>query len=565
MKYTLQLLAFCLFTGVGAYAQSVFLEGDDDQRNRMDRFLTLYGTTGDSMHTNTNQISYKQLAQTYDYMKKDAFNARLSNVDNYEISKFLSKVTEYELLASDPLGNIQTYNQWYGGYNNTDYLLEKTGNFHFVLQPVAQSYAYFSDKKEFFYTAAAGLSTRMTIGKRIGIHARATYHRDYLPGFYENFLSQYDAVPGVGAFNRISTGGKYINGSVEYINVDAHLSYDIFKDKLTATAGYGRMFIGDGIRSLILSDQTAPMPYLSFRTNIWKLQYSNLFFKAQSQSIDYGLPGAGENKYVSMHLLSANLFPWLNVGLFETTISSRTAGPDIGYFNPVIFYRSMERAYGSPDKMALGITGKIIIKKTAQLYGQFFLNEFASKEFFAGKGFIHNKWGAQGGLKYFNMFRVANLDLQLETNWIRPFAYQHRSNANFSTSNLPMAHPLGAGFREVIGQLSYRPTTRLSVVGKLMYVEQGLDSSNAVNNGSNILKDIRTHTNKYGVDMIHGIPSKTLVGQLTGSMELGRNFYLEAGVAYRKQATNLTAYNNSGVYGFLGFRFDIARRDLFIF
>ena len=177
---------------------------------------------------------------------------------------------------------------------------------------------------------------------------------------------------------------------------------------------------------------------------------------------------------------------------------------------------------------------KVIVEYTEEMHiedaynlEQFFLNEFVAKEFFANKGFIHNKWGAQAGAKYFNMFKVPNFDMQLETNWVRPFAYQHRSNANFSTSNLPLAHPLGAGFREFIGQISYRPTTKLSFSGRLMYIEQGLDSANNANMGSNILKDIRTHTNKYGVSMIHGTPSKTLIGQLTGSLELVKNFYVE--------------------------------------
>src|SRR5690606_18538096 len=132
--------------------------------------------------------------------------------------------------------------------------------------------------------------------------------------------------------------------------------------RVTMSAGYSKFFIGDGIRSLILSDFGAPMPFVSFRTNFWKLEYTNLFFKANSQTIDYGLEGYGENKYISLHYLSANLFPWLNIGLFETVVSSKTGGPEIGYFNPVIMYRALERSYGSPDKVALGITGKAVIK-----------------------------------------------------------------------------------------------------------------------------------------------------------------------------------------------------------
>ncbi len=50
--------------------------------------------------------------------------------------------------------------------------------------------------------------------------------------------------------------------------------------------------------------------------------------------------------------------------------------------NPVIFYRSVEQALGSPDNAFLGFDFKVKFAKHCQIYGQFLLDEFNfSKEF----------------------------------------------------------------------------------------------------------------------------------------------------------------------------------------
>ena len=55
------------------------------------------------------------------------------------------------------------------------------------------------------------------------------------------------------------------------------------------------------------------------------------------------------------------------------------------------------------------------------------------------------------GIKYINAFNLRNFDLQLETNIVRPYTYQHNDSIdNYSHYNQPLAHPLGANFAEVI-------------------------------------------------------------------------------------------------------------------
>ncbi len=564
-KYLQTLVLLCLIP-ISMQAQHVYLTASDEVRAFTDRVQTLYGTTGDSIHTNINLLNYWELSQLFKNAKADIYNAKLTQVDLYDLNKFLYTSSDYNYMPGDNPDFVAPKEDGnYGMYKGTQHLFEHVGYFHFMLQPMAQAFAYYDLDKKFNYNTAAGLYMRGKLGNRFGFALKGAFHYESLPDYYYNFVNRFIAVPGAVPKSIDATSLPNANQPLQYFSLDAHASYDIIPEYLAVSAGYSRFFIGDGIRSLVISDFGAPMPFLSFRTNFWKLEYTNLFLKADNQSFNYGNTGFGENKYIALHYLSANLLPWLNIGLFETVVSVRPSGPELGYFNPMIMYRAMERSLGSPDKMALGLTGKIVIKNHAQLYGQFFLNEFVIKELLANNGYIHNKWGAQVGAKYFNLFAIPNLDIQAEANFIRPYAYQHRSMANFSSANLPIAHPLGAGIQEYIFNVNYRPNAYWTMNARLYYWKQGLDAADSLNYGSNILKNIFNRPSDYGVNMINGTLSTTTIAYLTGAYEWRPNFYLEAGVGYRHQNTVLTEYQDKSIFGFLGFRFQMNRRDLLQF
>lgn len=558
MQRVLFLLVLLSFAG-GIHAQNIFLNPNDPSRKLADRLQTLYGNVGDSIHTNTGFLSYRELAEVYRGMRGDVYLARLSNVDMYEISRFLLENSEYGKLTPEDFFNTKLPSAWFGGYKNTAYLLEHTGGINFSLQPQVALGGMMGAEAEQVIYAAAGVDVKATVGARFGLNLNANYVLSSFPDFYEDFIQRRGAIPGTANYV------EHPNNMYGYIWLNGHASYDVVPEHVTLSAGYRQFFVGNGFRSLVLSDFAAPMPFASFRANIWKLQYTAAFFSATTQSQHSGLPNFGENKFINFHLLSANVLPWLNVGLFETVTSAKNGGPEIGYFNPLIFYRSIERAYGSPDKMAVGITAKALLSKRAQLYGQFFLNEFTAKEFFSGNGYKHNKWGAQIGAKYFNLFEISNLDAQVEANFVRPYSYQHRTAANYSHNNLPLAHPLGAGFKEVLARVSYRPNYRWHIDASAMMWQQGLDSVATVNYGSDILKDIRNTVGNYGVSMIHGSPASTQIFKVNVGYEIFPRFFAELGGAYRRQQSEITAFNSKHIYGYLGLRFHLARPDFFQF
>lgn len=544
-----------------AYAQHIYVSPNDPVLRLADRLQTLYGSTGDSVHTHTGFTSYGEITEVFRAMKTDVYNGILSNSDIYDISKTMEENSTFGRGKWDKFLNLKEPTNTYTLYSNTPYLIERTGAVDISIQPQAALMGV-TDMDHFYTSNSAGLELRANVGSRLGIYLSGTYCYEILPDFYQNYANRFQAYPFVPRFNTYSlpNDGK----PVGYFWLNGEAAYDIIPRYATLSLGYRQFFVGDGIRSLILSDFAAPMPFASLRFNIWKLQYTSAFFMADNQTINYGFDDFGTNKFISYHSVSANLFSWLNLSLFETVTTSKSGGPEIGYFNPVIFYRALERAYGSPDKMAIGAMAKAVVVRRFQFYGQFFLNEFKAKEFFAGNGYKHNKWGLQLGAKYFNVLGIDNLDLQLEGNVVRPYSYQHRSTANFSHGNMPLAHPLGAGFKEGLVRIDYRPHYRIHLTAQAMIWQQGLDTGTS-NYGSNVLNNIRNTPGDYGVKLIHGVSSVTQIAKLNAAYEVLPRMFVEVGGVYRKQTQEFTMYNYERFFTYLGIRFYMQRRDWFQF
>ena len=234
--------------------------------------------------------------------------------------------------------------------------------------------------------------------------------------------------------------------------------------------------------------------------------------------------------------------------------------------NPIIFLRQAERGNGSGDNAVVGLNAKIIVLKRLQLYGQLLLDEFRFKELTSRNGWWGNKFGIQIGGKYFDAFGIKNLDLQGEINIVRPFTYTHYDSiANYTNYNQALAHPLGAGFGEVIGIVRYQPIKKLYLTLKGMYYKQGIDTGSS-NYGSNIFMNYTTRTpltgnSEYGYKLTNGVKATTMLADFNASYELRENLFIDLGFAHRIQKYDNNAPTFTTTYFYGGLRLNLARRD----
>ena len=270
---------------------------------------------------------------------------------------------------------------------------------------------------------------------------------------------------------------QFKSDSYDYPIATGHISYTPSK-YFNFQFGHGKNFLGDGYRSLLMSDNASPYPFFKINTTFWKLKYTNTWMSLRDVRSEVSEKGSFRTKFMASHYLSYNITKRLNIGLFESVIwqNDNGRGFDMNYLNPIIFYRAIEFSTGSRGGNALiGLSAKYKVNDRVNAYGQFIIDEFSSSDVFGGNGSYKNKTGYQLGLKYYEAFGLKNLYLQAEYNRVRPYTYSHNTIIlNYGHNNQSMAHTLQANFSEFIAIARYQKG-RLYGDAKFIVAKRGFE------------------------------------------------------------------------------------------
>ena len=481
----------------------------------------------------------------------------LGPVDRANLSSLLANNIEWVTTNRD---SFMSKHPWFNAFYKTKanfYEVEDKDFFLAIDPAIQETESHETGNKQQVFLNSKGVTMRGMIAGKFGFSAYLTDNQERGPTYFQQRANQFDAVPGAGYYKTFHTTGfdYFDNRASIYFNTWKYFDWQF---------GYDKNFIGDGYRSLILSDYSAPYLFLKFNTRIWKLNYQTIYMELISQhpiGMDYQYP----KKYAVLHHLNINATPWLTLGLFQNVTFSRANHFDFSYLNPVIFLIAAQQENGSPDKSNVGLDWKVNIGHATQFYGQLLFDEFILHQILHyGAGYWANKQGLQLGFKWIDMFEVKNLDLQLETNIVRPFTFQHDDTVtNYSHYNQPLAHPLGANFYELIGILRYQPVYRWNFEGKIIFYRQGLDSA-GLNFGSNIFENYTTRPRDYGFQIGSGIPANCINVSGLASWQWKENLFLEVSAQYRNYSvhdpTN-TYHSSSSTLFTAGVRINMFRRQ----
>ena len=433
-----------------------------------------------------------------------------------------------------------------------------------------------TDKNEGkLYVNTRGFMIRGDIGRKFSFESSfyenqstfSKYIDDYMEKennlFPQTASFRYNVTPGQGRAKDFETykvlrGIGFKKNGYDYSMASGYVSYSPNKI-FNIQVGNGKHFVGDGYRSLLLSDNGFNYPYARITTTYKNIQYTNLytsFMNLTSGGVQTppNTERLFQKKIGSFQMLSFNFFHRLQIGLFQGMIweasdSTNRQHANFNTFDPVIGVNAIGYGLHNTNNVLLGGTLKLKITNLISLYGQYMLDDLSSKDH---PGDLRNKYGYQLGFKYFDLFTVKNLHIQLEYNSVRPYAYAAEDpEQSYTHYNQALGHPLGANFRELIGFINYR-IKDFFIELKGNYAVKGADT--LTNNfGGNIFKqdnlfpvmqDISTAKTTQGLKTTI-IYQDVHIGYLVNP---ATNFNIVIGLSNRTEKTNKSTTNTQFIY-----------------
>lgn len=442
---------------------------------------------------------------------------------------------------------------------------------YFKLDPVL----YFSIGKEkelnrTIFRNTRGLKLSGDISKKVFLRTALYENQSNYLDHIEQRIIRRSAIPGQGFYKRYES--DVFNGikGWDYLNAEGVITYRP-SDKFKASIGHGSFFIGSGYQSLLLSDYADNYFFVEFNTSIGIFNYQNIF--AELAPIGSTINTLGDplapKKYMATHILTVAPHKNLKFSFFESVIFGRENNFELQYLNPIILYRVVEQKLDSPDNVLLGLDFNYKIKKKSLVYGQLLIDEMRIGELVKNSGWWGNKVGYQLGLRHYGLFKVDHLDVLIEYNVVRPYTYSHRKMSendeyvvsSYTHYNQELAHPLGANFREWIGEISYVISNKWQIKSKVQWAQTGL-STPTNNAGNDVVINNDTRGQEYKNEIGQG--DKTTIWQVGSTLtyDIGAGYYSDLQMLYRDQSS-ISGHNDvKSTYFALSFRANIGHKKL---
>lgn len=331
-----------------------------------------------------------------------------------------------------------------------DLLILDTGKVYFTINPLFDLSRGQRNARDGFstYTNTRGLLLRGNVGKKFSVESYVYENQARFPDYIRYFVNDRDVVPGQGRVKEFKDSTSF-----DFSQSGGYISYSPVT-QLNIQFGHHKHFIGDGYRSLLLSDNSFSYPFL--RLSGWlvrsRLQYTVLYAGLQNQD---RLPNYTNSE--PLFARKGGVFHYANyvfskkvqVGLFQGMIwktmdENGQRVTDVFYYNPIIFLSALRYGLDDENNALVGLNFKIKPIKRLKIYGQGVIDDNKIER---------TAWqlGAQALVS-------KQLLVRLEHNRIAPKTYGYEDNPSQSYTHhaQELAHPQGSGLSETLVQLQYR-------------------------------------------------------------------------------------------------------------
>ncbi len=263
--------------------------------------------------------------------------------------------------------------------------------------------------------------------------------------YLERFIDEVGVVPGQGRVKNFKDGGY------DFAMASARINY-IPNSHFMISLGQDKNFIGEGYRSMLLSDNAFNYPFVSAHLNLFKRKLNYFSMIAGLQDL-VRVDGFAQTesifsrKTASVHYLEYNPLPSIRVGFFESSVfvdalAKQGDGPrntaNYMFLNPIIGINSL--AAEKNDSLVhttQGINLSMRPLEAVMLYSQLTMSEFDLKSTAIQVGAAYS--GIKGLLWRFEWNQSKN-------NVVGTLA----ESASQTHYNQFLAHPYGQRFSEIL-------------------------------------------------------------------------------------------------------------------
>jgi len=384
------------------------------------------------------------------------------------------------------------------------------------------------------YHNTRGVIVSGKLDSKIYFNSCFTESQAIFPENIKKYFYEFGVIPGYGRIKPLARSGEFDFGAA-YGNIAIKAC-----NFLDISLGYDKLFIGDGYRSLILSDFSAPMMYAKTAFNFKKFQINNIFTKAINPNFNnvlqhenpVSLNSRYPAKYVSFNTLTYKPTKAWQISLIEALVLTQNI--DEWNYPAYILLPFVRTTFINYKKQLtnnfVGVNTTWQNKKIGIIYSQIFIDKISKSDLIAS---------LQIGYKNFDFLKVKNLFFQIEYNRVPREMYLHANNdLHYGHYNQAIAHPAGAGFNEILAIADYK-FKRLEVLTKSVFLKYA--TINSEYNQQNIFD----YSLLYNVDANTFTRNPMLISDVQIIYNLNNSYRLQifAGISNRADLTTKNSTN----------------------
>ncbi len=373
------LLPFLFFATVFTFAQQENLPLNRNMILNYEKSLNAFDKP--VFHT---AVKPYQAAQVYEFVYPDTVQhfERIPHTNWF--SKFVNVFGYENLIEFDDKGYVKHYGKILAKdsvfYDDNIYDKGyKKRKAYVAINPILNiGFGYDVSAKKFLTFNQKGLEIRADFSNKVSIYTSFINTVGKFPSYINIYNAQTGIVPGEG---NIRNRGK---GGLDFSSINAYISYSPVK-QFNIQVGNGKHFIGDGYRSLFLSDNAYTYPYVQLTTTVWRIKYMNIYAELIDNLRNFNDFGQGfPRKLANFNYFSIDAAKFLQLGVFEGITWRRTTDKgntffDYNFLNPLIGARAFQKKLNANTTKVYGANIKVTLPKYIVLYGQYMFNKYGKK------------------------------------------------------------------------------------------------------------------------------------------------------------------------------------------